>query len=120
MTAVGPPLALGGHQPNIGFVNQRSGLECMPIMLVSHFHCRQFPQLLIDKRQQFFRSLAVAFVNPLQDLRDIAHATESNRPTAFGEAQEFWTAVATCPAVAQRRPSRRAERWPACQGGWLF
>jgi len=59
-------------EPHIGFVDERRWLKRMIRRLLRHPGCRQFPQFVINQRQQILRRRRIARFNLLQDLRDVA------------------------------------------------
>ena len=54
------PELLVAHQPQIGLVHERGGVQGVPGFLRGHPHGREFPQFVIDERKQVGRRLAVA------------------------------------------------------------
>src|SRR5262245_61845510 len=61
----------------IRFVNQRRSFQCLPRLLLAKLLRRQFPQLVIDERQEFFGGVGVALLDGAKYLRDIAHEAEN-------------------------------------------
>jgi hypothetical protein len=66
MRAILPPAVARPNHPQPGFMHQRRGLQSLASRLLSHARRRQVAQLIVNKRQQFFRSLAIATPNGLQ------------------------------------------------------
>jgi hypothetical protein len=64
-----PWLVPGQAQP--GLVDQGCGLEGLPQSLPSHFVRGQFPQFLIDQREQFIRSLRIAACVGFENASDV-------------------------------------------------
>ena len=54
-------------------MHQRNRLEGVAGNFVGHADSRQPAQLLVNRRQQFFRCLLFAAVNGLQDQSNVAH-----------------------------------------------
>src|SRR5438128_5516714 len=60
-------------QAEIGLVNQGSGLECLPRLLLGKFLSRQLSQLVVDQRQEFLRCLRIAGFDGGEDARHVIH-----------------------------------------------
>src|SRR6266699_3264298 len=87
MSAPGKSAWLVPGQAQPGLVNQGGGLEGVTWSLPSHFVRGQFPQFLIDQRQQFLRGLLIAARHGFENAGDVAHvrriAKERSKLTAF-------------------------------------
>ena len=68
-------------------MHQRGGLQRVAGGFLSHFMRRQFAEFLIDQREELLSRFTTAFLDALEDLGDIAHATELKRPRAIEEAE---------------------------------
>ena len=74
MPAAVPAAGLFGiDQPEPGFMNQGSGLQCLAGLLLSQFVRRQLPQLLVHQRQELAGGVRVALVDIFQNARDFIH-----------------------------------------------
>ena len=60
MHAVLPGYALGIHQTEVGLVDQRRGLQCVPRAFVTHVAPRQTPQFVVDQGSQLVQRRRVA------------------------------------------------------------
>jgi hypothetical protein len=58
----------------VGFGHQRRSLKCLSGLLLCQFGCRQFPQFVVDQRQELFSGERIAIFDLRQDSRDIGHA----------------------------------------------
>jgi hypothetical protein len=74
------------NQPQIGFVNERSGLQCVPGVFIGHARTGEPSQLVIDDWQQLGRGFRVAIANGHQYLCHIGHADMiTQRLSVFGD-----------------------------------
>ena len=58
-------------------MDQRGRLQGMASRLVGHVVRRQSAKFFIDQRQQFLSGFGIALLDALEDLGDIAHASDS-------------------------------------------
>jgi len=84
MRAILPGLAFARTgQAEPGFMDQRGRLEGLARPFVRHFLSGQFAEFLIHQREEFLGRFGIALFNALEDLGDIAHATERKHPRGF-------------------------------------
>jgi hypothetical protein len=62
-------IAARPEEAEIGFVDQRSRLERLTRLLARHLGRRQFPKLVIDKRQKLIGRRRIALLQGVQELR---------------------------------------------------
>src|SRR5437899_7296551 len=86
MPAVLPSLMLIADQPQIRLMHQSGGLQSLSGRQEGPFVGGESAQFLIDQREQFVSGFAVAVLDPLEDLGDIAHATKLNCQGGLVEA----------------------------------
>ena len=87
MPAVLPSLMLIADQPQISLMHQSGGLQSLSGRQEGHFVGSESAQFLIDQREQFVSGFAVAVLDPLEDLGDVAHARKLNCEQRLIEAQ---------------------------------
>ena len=63
------------HQPEVGLVDQRRGLERLAGLLLGHLCGGQLAQLVVDQRQELLGGVRVALLDGGQDARHLAHRT---------------------------------------------
>jgi len=66
-------LKLGPVTEQPDTVEELTGLQCLPRPLLRELHCRQFPQLVIDQREEHFRRLGIAMLNLGQNAGNVGH-----------------------------------------------
>ena len=72
------------HEPKVRLVDQRRGLERLPGLFLRELLRRQFPQLLVDQRQELLRGVRITGFQGVQDPADLAH-----HPPASGRSRAF-------------------------------
>ena len=70
--AVLPGLILGANQPQPRLMDQRGGLKRVIGRFVRHLLSREFAELVINERQEFFSGLDVFLMSALEDTREVA------------------------------------------------
>lgn len=66
-------LTVPAHESQVGFVDQCRRLERLPRLFVRQPGSRQFPQFVIDQRQQLLRRRRIAVFNRREDSGDFTH-----------------------------------------------
>ena len=61
-------------QPQVGFVNQRGGVEGVAGGFGGHARGGELPELIVDERQQLSGGLAVAGRGGFEELGDLDHS----------------------------------------------
>jgi pimeloyl-ACP methyl ester carboxylesterase len=77
MSATFPPLSLGGHESEVGLMDEFGGMEGLPRGLVRETAGRQTAQFLVDEGDQFLGRAPFAPLNRLEDDGGVAHGTSS-------------------------------------------
>ena len=85
MTAVVPFLRLISDQAKPGLVDERGGLQSVALHLIRHLLRGQTSQFLVNQREQFIRSPAVAVVDGVEDACDFAHGP--HRKASFSDVE---------------------------------
>ena len=80
--------AFAASQPHPRFMDQRGGLKGLSGQFVAHFACGQAPKFVINVRQQFLRSPAVALLHPSQNMRDFGHSLNVRKKSSKSEVGE--------------------------------
>jgi hypothetical protein len=73
MRAILPILVRRSHQPKPGFVNERGRLERVAGSFTRHPVCGEFPQLIINQRQQFLGRFGITLLNAVQNVCDVTY-----------------------------------------------
>ena len=73
VSAILPLHALIIHQPRVGFIHQRRGLQAMTGALRAHIAARQAAKLLIHDGSQFFERAPVSFTPGAEQRADVVH-----------------------------------------------
>src|SRR5262249_51781953 len=92
--AVPGPGRVRAHQPQVGLVDQRGGLERLAGPLPGQPLGRQFAQLVVDQRQELPGGGGVAAFGGVQDAGDVGHHPRVYRPStgqANGQADRAVT-----------------------------
>jgi len=76
MSAVLPQRLCRPDQAEPGFVNESGGLKRLPRRFVRHFLSGQATEFFVNERQQFLGGFGIALLNPVEDLRDVAHTNK--------------------------------------------
>src|SRR4029077_12723329 len=61
------------HQPEVGLVDQRRGLESLAEVLLGDLLGGQLPQLVVHQGQELFGALGVAILDGGQDAGNFSH-----------------------------------------------
>jgi len=86
MSAAVPMGWTTADQPEPCLMDQGCGLEGVAGRFLGHLVRCQLAQFLIDQREQFLCGFAIALLDALKDLGDVAHATEYWARTEIKEA----------------------------------
>ena len=66
-------------QPDVSFVDESGGLEGLAGLLAGESLRRQFPQFIVDEREEFLGGLGVTPLDGGQDVGNLAHGLEHTR-----------------------------------------
>ena len=72
------------YQAQVGFVNERSGLQGLPCGLACHPPRSKLAQFVIDQRQQLFGGFGIISLNAVEDSRDSLMREDYPIPTDCG------------------------------------
>ena len=89
MSAPGKSAWLVPGQAQPGLVNQGGGLEGVTWSLPSHFVRGQFPQFLIDQRQQFLGGRLITARHGFENAGNVAHGEDGSRISAVCNAGAY-------------------------------
>src|SRR6266568_954732 len=79
MPSAVPRPILRADQPQISFMHQGRGLQSLARHFLGHLVRGELAQLLVNERQQLFRSVGITLPYSVQNARDIAHGYRSSR-----------------------------------------
>jgi hypothetical protein len=94
------------EQSQPGFVNESGRLKSMSVSFLRHFVSRQFPQLVIDNREQFIGRCSVAALKIVKDARHVTHGIslgprlEKSNLRPPGHLPRFVAALVTANSIA--------------------
>ena len=72
------PLSFASYHPHISLMHQGRGLQRLPRFFMGQLGRCQFPQLLIDQRQELLRGRGIAGFDLREDAGDVGHEKQNS------------------------------------------